>query len=332
MIKLNDFTNKKEENTIKDDTHKMNKHTTNEIVMVQPVGFKYNAETAVNNTYQNTSNENYRNVQEKALNEFNGLLNKLTNKGVKVNVLKDTPYPSTPDSIFPNNWFSTHEGGHLVLYPMFAENRNVEVDKFRNQVTEIMKKTVINKGRNLKIHDYRSLAEEKKILEGTGSMVIDRKNRTAYCSISPRANKDLFLEFCKNTDHKPVYFNAFQDGVPIYHTNVLMGIGEENAIVCLESIIDESERAKVRKELSINGKQIIEITLEQVRKFLGNTLELKGSDGKNFTAMSDSAYYSLTDYQKSQILESTNILHSNIGTIEYYGGGSVRCMMAEVFS
>lgn len=309
----------------------MNKHTTNEIVMVKPSRFTYNEETAINNKYQNPCNENILDVQARALIEFNGLVSKLKDKGVKVNVLEDTSNPLTPDSIFPNNWFSTHEGGNLVLYPMFAKNRREEVNKFSNRIIDIMKKRQMKKGRGLKIYDYLAFMEDEKFLEGTGSMVIDRKNRTAYCSLSPRADKDLFLKFCEDTNHKPVYFNAFQDGAPIYHTNVMMGIGEENAIVCLESI-DEEDREKVRYELKHANKNIIEITLDQVKKFLGNTLELKGEDGKNFTAMSDSAYYSLTDYQKKQILENTDILHSNINTIEYFGGGSVRCMLAEVFN
>ncbi len=308
----------------------MYKHTTNEVVMVQPVMFMYNAETAVNNKYQNTSDENSNKIQERALREFNELVNKLNIKGVNVNVLKDNLSSSTPDSIFPNNWFSTHEGGHLVFYPMYARNRREEVEKFKHEITEMMKRKQIKEGRGLKIYDYLSFEYTDKFLEGTGSMVIDRKSRTAYCSLSPRADKDLFLRFCEDTNHKPVYFGAYQDGVPIYHTNVMMGIGEKNAIVCLEAI-SEPDRERVVNELNGAGKNIIEISLDQVKKFLGNTLELRGGDGKNFIVMSDSAYNSLTEHQKEQILESTEILHSNIETIEFYGGGSVRCMLAEIF-
>ncbi|HBV68742.1 MAG TPA: amidinotransferase, partial [Clostridiales bacterium] len=167
----------------------MYKHTTNEVVMVQPVMFMHNAETAVNNKYQNTSNESSHKIQERALKEFNELVNKLNIKGVNVSVLKDNLSSSAPDSIFPNNWFSTHEGGHLVFYPMYARNRREEVEKFKHEITEMMKRKQIKEGRGLKIYDSLSFEYTDKFLEGTGSMVIDRKNRTAYCSLSPRADK-----------------------------------------------------------------------------------------------------------------------------------------------
>ena len=308
----------------------MYKQTTKEIIMIEPIQFKYNAETAVNNKYQHADSKKSEKIQERALKEFNGLVDKLKARGVKVNILKDMLMPETPDSIFPNNWFSTHEGGSLVIFPMFAKNRREEVTKFRGQVTKIMNKLEAVQGKEFKIHDYLSYIEEEKFLEGTGAMVIDRKNRIAYCALSPRADKDLFIKFCEDTNHKPVFFTALQDGIQIYHTNVMMGIGEENAIVCMESILEE-DRDRVRNELVSSGKKIIEITLDQVKKFLGNTLELKGKDEKNFIVMSDTAYYSLTEEQKGEIMKKTEIVHANIETIEYYGGGSVRCMLAEVF-
>lgn len=307
----------------------MYRHSASEVVMVKPAAFKFNAETAVNNAYQQNDDTSLDKVQERALEEFNNLVAELEKRGVKVNVLEDTPEPATPDSIFPNNWFSTHEGGTMVVYPMFAENRQQEIVKFRDQVEEIAAKSFKDEP-IFKIFDYSKNNVKEKILEGTGSMVIDRKNKVAYCALSPRADKELFLQFCKDTGHEPVYFVAKQDGVVIYHTNVLMGIGEKNAIICLESI-EEDKRDYVKKKLEDGGNNVIEITLDQVKKFLGNTLELKGSDGKNFIAMSTTAYNSLTEEQKKAIEKETEILAADISTIEFYGGGSVRCMIAEIF-
>ncbi|MDO5714123.1 MAG: arginine deiminase-related protein [Tissierellia bacterium] len=307
----------------------MFKHSASEVVMVKPVGFQFNAETAVNNAYQSDDGADVETVQEKALKEFNHLVEELEKRGVKVNVLEDTPEPATPDSIFPNNWFSTHEGGTMVVYPMFAENRQLEITKFRDEVEKIAANSFKDE-KFFKVYDYSKNAEKGKILEGTGSMVIDRKNKVAYCALSPRADKELFLQFCEDTGHKPVYFVAEQDGVVIYHTNILMGIGEKNALICLESI-EEGKREEVRKSLEEGGNNVIDLSLDQIKNSLGNTLELKGSDGKNFIAMSTKAYNSLTEDQKKKIEEETEILAADISTIEFYGGGSVRCMIAEIF-
>ncbi|MDH6604357.1 hypothetical protein OKW23_001518 [Bacilli bacterium PM5-9] len=306
----------------------MYKHTTDEIVMIRPERFYGNEETAVNNAYQNTSDESVDSIQQKALKEFDNLAKMLEAKGVKVNVLQDTANPSTPDSIFPNNWFSTHEGGIMSVYPMFAENRQEEIYKFRDKVENIAQAKTGSEF--FKVFDFSRNNVNEKVLEGTGSMVIDRKNRVAYCCLSPRANKELFVQWCKDTGHTPVYFSASQDGVPVYHTNVIMGIGSKSAVICLDSITDASERAMVKESLEKGGNKIIEITLEQVKLFLGNNLELKGKDG-NFLAMSDTAYNSLTEEQKQAIEADTEILHAAIDTIEFYGGGSVRCMLAEIF-
>ena len=303
----------------------MNNQITNKIVMVRPALFFFNKETAVNNHYQHFDDEKVENINEKALKEFDTLAKKISEKGVEVNIIQDTLDISTPDSIFPNNWFSSHQEGLLFFYPMFAENRRQELEKFRNKMYDIVGR------KSLKIVDYSLQTKDNIFLEGTGSIVLDRKNKKAYCSLSQRSNEKLFKKFCEEIKYKPVVFRAFQDGYPVYHTNVLMSIGENRAIICLQAITDKNEREIVKKELEESKKEIIEISLEQVKNFLGNTLELIGKDKKRFVVMSETAYKSLTEEQKNKILKDTEILYSNVETIEYYGGGSVRCMIGEIF-
>lgn len=303
----------------------MNNQVTDKIVMVRPIKFYFNHETAVDNHYQNFNNEDTTEIQKRALKEFDILVEKLLSKGVQVNVIQDTIEPSTPDSIFPNNWFSSHEEGFLFFYPMFAENRRKELEKFRENIYTIVAKKSLN------IVDYSLKAKDNIFLEGTGSIVLDRKNKKAYCSLSQRSNKNLFEIFCKEINYKPIIFSSFQDKKIIYHTNVMMSIGENRVIICLDSIPEKKERENLINELKKDKKEIIEISLEQVKKFLGNTLELKGKDGKRFIVMSETAYKSLTENQKNMILKDTEIIYSDVSTIEYYGGGSVRCMIGEIF-
>ena len=303
----------------------MNNQVTDKIVMVRPIKFCFNHETAVNNHYQNFNNEDTTKIQKRALKEFDILVEKLLSKGVQINVIQDTVEPSTPDSIFPNNWFSSHEEGFLFFYPMFAENRRKELEKFRENIYTIVAKKSLN------IIDYSLKVKDNIFLEGTGSIVLDRKNKKAYCSLSQRSNKNLFEIFCKEINYKPITFSSFQDEKIIYHTNVMMSIGENIAMVCLESIPEKKERENLINELKKDKKEIVEISLEQVKKFLGNTLELKGKDGKRFIVMSETAYKSLTENQKNMILKDTEIIYSDVSTIEYYGGGSVRCMIGEIF-
>lgn len=303
----------------------MNNQVTNKIVMVRPAKFYFNKETAVNNHYQNFDNESSEVINKKALKEFDTLAEKISEMGAEVSIIQDTLNPSTPDSIFPNNWFSSHEEGILFFYPMFAKNRREELHKFRNKIYDIVGR------KSLKIVDYSLKVYENIFLEGTGSIVLDRKNKKAYCSLSPRSEEKLFKSFCRELGYKPVVFRAYQDGFPVYHTNVIMSIGETRAIVCLESITEKEERETLKKELEESGKEIIEISLSQVKKFLGNTLELRGKNGNRFIVMSETAYKSLTEEQKNLILRDTEILYSNVETIEYYGGGSARCMIGEIF-
>lgn len=307
----------------------MYKHSTNSIVMVRPIAFKYNAETAVNNIYQNNDDTDVNIVQEQALEEFDNMVKALRDKGVNVNVLQDNLDPPTPDSIFPNNWFSTHEGGTLVIYPMFAENRQEEIFKFKDEVMNISFENSKD-SEFFTVIDYHRNRDKNQILEGTGSMVIDRKNKVAYCALSARADEELFVKFCQDTGHEPVFFQAKQDGEVIYHTNILMGIGQKNTLICLDSI-EEAKRDLVIKKLEEGGNNIIDLSFEQIKAGAGNTLELVDKDGKNFIVMSLNAYNSLTDDQIKEIEKSTEILAVDINTIEYYGGGSARCMMAEIF-
>lgn len=301
----------------------MTRQLTNRVFMVRPIGFNYNKETAKDNIYQNIGNLSEEEIQKKALGEFDLFVNKLKENGIQVNVVQDTLFEKTPDSIFPNNWFSSHENA-LVLHPMYTKNRREELKKFRESLFK-----AINKDK-VKIIDYSYKVKKNIFLEGTGSVVLDRKSKKAYCCISKRSNKKLFLKFCKNLGYKPIPFGAKQDGVSIYHTNVLMGIGDKIAIICLEAIESLREREMVKNELVGSGKKVVEISLNQVKNYLGNILELKGAV-ENFMIMSQTAYNVLSKKQKQEILKYTKIVTSDVKTIEYYGGGSVRCMIGEIF-
>ena len=306
------------------------KQTTNSILMVRPVAFRMNEQTAVNNYYQKViENLLPATVNAKAQEEFDVFVSKLRKVGVHVIVVDDTLEPSTPDSIFPNNWISFHENGDVTLYPMFAENRRLER---REDILDILEDEgfVINE-----IMDYTSAEEDGFFLEGTGSIVLDRENGKAYCALSPRADEELFIEFCEDFEYNPILFEAFQtvgtERKLIYHTNVMMSVGETFAIICAESIDDKKERKIVLDSLRGDEKEIILITEDQVNNFAGNMLEVKGFDDKRYLVMSTSAYNSLTKKQIAQIEEHVTILSSSLDTIEACGGGSARCMMAEIF-
>lgn len=306
------------------------KQTTNSILMIRPVAFRMNEQTAVNNYYQKViENLLPASVNAKAQEEFDAFVSKLRKVGVNVIVVDDTLEPNTPDSIFPNNWISFHENGDVVLYPMFADNRRLER---REDILDILEDEgfVINE-----IMDYSSAEEDGFYLEGTGSIVLDRENDKAYCALSPRADEELFIEFCEDFEYTPVLFEAFQtvgaERKLIYHTNVMMSIGETFAIICAESIDDKKERKMVLDSLRGDEKEIILITEQQVNNFAGNMLEVKGYDDKRYLVMSSSAYNSLTKKQIAQIEEHVTILSSSLDTIEACGGGSARCMMAEIF-
>ena len=303
---------------------------TNSILMIRPVSFRMNEQTAVNNYYQKVlENVTPETVQFKALQEFDAFVAKLQADGINVIVVSDRKQIDTPDSIFPNNWISFHQNGDIAVYPMFAENRRLER---REDIFDILEEKgfVIND-----IVDYTSAEEEQIYLEGTGSLLLDRVNKKAYCALSPRAEEDLFVEFCEDFEFTPVPFVANQtvDGkrFPIYHTNVMMALAETFAIICLESIDDKKERKNVLKHLKEDGKEVIAITEAQVNNFAGNMLQVLGNNDTKFLIMSSAAYKSLTKIQIDKIEKYCKILHSSLDTIEACGGGSARCMMAEVF-
>ena len=304
--------------------------TTNSILMIRPVAFRMNEQTSVNNYYQKVlDNLLPATVNAKAQEEFDSFVKKLKSVGINVIVVEDTLQPDTPDSVFPNNWISFHENGDVVLYPMFAENRRPER---REDILDTLEENgfVINE-----IMDYTSAEEDGFYLEGTGSIVLDRENGKAYCALSPRADEELFIEFCEDFEFSPIVFEAFQtvDGERklIYHTNVMMCIGDTFAVICAESIDDKKERKMVLESLRGDDKEIILITEAQVNNFAGNMLEVQGADERRYLVMSNSAYQSLTKKQIAQIEEHVTILSSSLDTIEACGGGSARCMMAEIF-
>ena len=298
--------------------------------MIRPVNFRMNEQTAVNNYYQESINGVLpETINTKAQKEFDDYVDKLRNIGVHVIVVNDRKETDTPDSIFPNNWVSFHENGDVGLYPMFAENRRLER---REDILE----TLEEKGFEINnIIDYTSAEEEQVFLEGTGSIILDRVNRKAYCALSPRADEDLFIEFCEDFEYTPVIFTSNQTvngkRKAIYHTNVMMCIGETFAVICLSSIDDKKERKNVIKHLKEDGKEIIDITEKQVNNFAGNMLQVKAANNEPYLIMSQAAYDSLTVSQVKKIKNHTKVLSSSLETIETCGGGSARCMMAEVF-
>ena len=301
---------------------------TNSILMIRPINFGYNEETAQDNYYQ-IKDSIIKNSNESAQNEFDNMVNNLRQNGVSVHVFQDDENDYTPDSIFPNNWVSFHENGDVGLFPMYADNRRLER---RPEVLEFLESegfTISN------IVDYSSAESENKFLEGTGSMILDRENRIAYCSISNRSNEDLFIEFCEDFEFTPVLFNSFQSvgdkRLPIYHTNVMMCVATDYVIICLDSIDDKKQRKNVSNFINGSGKRLIEISENQVESFAGNMLELINENGDSVLVMSKSAEDSLNEDQKNTIKNYSRIVSCDINTIEVCGGGSARCMMAEIF-
>lgn len=301
--------------------------TASTVLMVEPIAFGYNSQTAENNYFQIEQKET--DIQEKALQEFNNFADKLRRKGVNVLIVKDTLKPHSPDSIFPNNWVSFHEDGRVALYPMFAPNRRVER---RSDILDAVR----DAGFLIKEVEDLSAAEKKdQYLEGTGSMIFDHDYKIAYGSVSLRLDEKLFRKFCADFNFTPVVFHSYQNvgdqRLPIYHTNVMMCVAEQFVVICLDCIDDEMEREKVQEVIKSTNKEVIEISEEQLQQFAGNMLQVQNGEGKQFLVMSKTAYNSLTNEQIERIESYCEIIYADLNTIEVNGGGSARCMLAEVF-
>ena len=304
--------------------------TTNTILMIRPIHFRMNEQTAVNNYYQKKEEAILPStLTAKAQKEFDAFVEKLRSFGIHVIVVADTEEFDTPDSIFPNNWISFHQEGTVAMYPMFAENRRLER---REDILE----QVENEGFLIEnVMDYTAAEKDTIFLEGTGSMILDRENSKAYCALSPRADEELFIEFCEDFEYTPVIFTANQTvngkREKIYHTNVMMCIAETFVVICLSSIDDKAERKHLLKHFKEDGKKVIDISEDQVDCFAGNMLQVRGKGEERFLIMSQAALESLTPSQQTQIQHHCQIISSSLETIEACGGGSARCMMAEVF-
>jgi hypothetical protein len=303
--------------------------TTSHLLMIRPVNFTFNAETAVNNAFQipaageDTSPAAER-TQAKALEEFEGFVRILRDNGVDVTVMNDTPDPYTPDSIFPNNWISFHQDGTICLYPMYAVNRRLE----RKPGVIVELKRQFNILRTVDLSDYE---QQGLFLEGTGSMVLDRDNKIAYACLSPRTNKEVLEAFCTRLGYQPETFTAVDgNGKPIYHTNVMMCVADKYVVICLGSMPIPAEREHVLATIERSGKACIGITPDQMNQFAGNMLQVRNDKGENLLVMSTRAYGSLIPDQLARLTSFNRIVHSPLTTIETNGGGSARCMMAEV--
>lgn len=300
----------------------MTQACTYQLLMIEPVRFGFNEQTATDNRFQkDTGGE----LQQQALAEFNAFVQLLRDNRLAVMVIPDSPEPHTPDSLFPNNWISFHSDGSLVLYPMYAPNRRLE-----------SKQAVLDQVRNTfqvsRMIDLRHFEMEGHFLEGTGSMVLDRLNGVAYACLSERTHESLFNEFCRIMDYRPVAFHAFDlSGAPIYHTNVMLCVADRYAVICSDAITDEGEKKKVLDSFEGTGKVVIPISQEQMAAFAGNMLQVVNMDGESLLLMSSTAYHALDQQQRQQLEGYNRLVHAPLDTIETAGGGSARCMLAEVF-
>jgi hypothetical protein len=301
---------------------------TSNILMIRPASFRMNEETAVNNYFQSETQLDPRMVVGAAQREFDEFVALLRANGVNVIVVEDIKENDTPDALFPNNWISMHEEGKVGLYPMFAENRRRER---REDILDVLEE---NGFEISEVIDYSSAEEEEVFLEGTGSLILDRENGIAYCALSDRADEELLIEFCEDFEYTPIIFGAYQSAdnkrLPIYHTNVMMCVADRFAVICLESIDDKKERKAVKEQLKSNGKTIVAITEKQMHEFAGNMLQVKTKNGPALV-MSDRAYHSLQPDQIKTLESFGPIIHPKLDIIETCGGGSARCMMAEIF-
>ncbi|MEO6523669.1 MAG: arginine deiminase-related protein [Mucilaginibacter sp.] len=299
-------------------------HLTSHILMIRPVSFGFNEQTAESNAFQHKSIEE-QNIQEMALAEFDAFAEKLKDNGLDVIIAHDTTEPHTPDSIFPNNWVSFHEDGKIFIYPMQAENRRLERD------IKMLKKTTFNDFVVSEIKDLSPYEHSGEYLEGTGSMVLDRENKIAYACLSPRTHPDVIKAFRSESGYTSILFHATdQNGKAIYHTNVMMCLGDEFVVICLDAVTDAIEKNLLMASFEQTNKQVIEISQQQLNEFAGNMLELKNDKGERLLIMSARAHASLEPEQVKKLEKYCKIVSASLETIETIGGGSARCMIAEV--
>lgn len=305
----------------------MRKQTTRHILMVRPANFAFNEETAVNNAFQTPAEANQAaDIRQKALAEFDAFVDKLRKSGVHVIVARDSAIPSKPDAVFPNNWITFHQEGFVVTYPMYAVTRRRER---RRQVIDAVLQEGFRSDRRINFEFNEKL---NRFLEGTGSIIFDHQNRLAYACLSPRTDAGLLDELCQSIGYEPVVFHAVDAArQDIYHTNVMMALGETFVVICLDSVRDAAERARLVKKFADTGKEIIEIDLDQMNAFAGNMLQVRNNREETLLVMSEQAFRALRPEQIQALEQHTRLLHSPLDTIETYGGGSARCMMAEVF-
>ena len=306
------------------------KQTTNNLLMVRPVSFHKKEQAAINNLNQKDSgNLSSLEIQENVLAEFDAFVQQLKRVGIRVLVLQDTENPTTPDALFLNNWVSFHEEGTVGLYPMFAPNRRLERTDDLFDFLEVSGFEIDG------FVDYTSAENQGYFLEGTGSIVLDRVHRKAYCALSSRTDEELFVEFCEDFEYTPVVFMAFHSAAgvrtPVYHTNLILSIGTRFAVLCLESIDDKSDRKNLLQHLKEDGKELLLISEAQAANFAGNLLQVENAFGQQYTVMSEAAFQSLRSEQIAMLEKHTQIIRVPLPTIENYGGGSVGCMLAEVF-
>ena len=296
--------------------------TTSNLLMIRPRDFKFNEQTAANNRFQQDSDD--ADVQLKAVQEFDAFVSTLRSNDINVTVIDDTADPETPDSIFPNNWISFHDDGTVILYPMFSLNRRLE--RREEILEELSKRYLITNRIDLSAYENDDL-----FLEGTGSLVLDRVAKIAYACRSIRTDEKVLEDFCKQTGYRSVVFDAVDGtGFPIYHTNVMMCLASQYAVICLDAIVNTTQKNSVIESLQSSGKEIIPISIDQMNHFAGNMLQLNNTKGKHLLAMSEQAYKSLTTEQLNVLAKYNEIVFSPIATIEKHGGGSARCMLAEI--
>ncbi len=302
------------------------KQITNNVIMVRPANFGFNEETASNNSFQSNEGDlSPKEISDKAKREFDGFVDKLRKHQINVTVFEDTPKPYTPDAVFPNNWFSTHHDGLVISYPMYAPIRRLE--RRPDLLKKLEESFIIDRD-----YTFEHYEEDDLFLEGTGSLILDRPNKIVYAALSPRTDISLLDKWSILMDYRKVNFTAVdRQDQQIYHTNVMMALGIDFVIICLDSISNEEEKKVVIKSFNNTNKTIIDITYDQMESFAGNMLQLQSNNGDNYLIMSTTAYNSLTETQIKVIESKTKILTGDIPTIEKYGGGGVRCMIAENF-